>query len=254
MALKIIVLSIYGLMVIFFGMLGLRKTKSFEDFFLGGRNIGPWMTAFTYGTAYFSAVLFIGFAGNIGWGFGLSGLWVALGNSLIGVFCVWWLIGPKIRVMSEEYKVATMPEFLEKRFDSRFLKLFASLAIFVFFVPYTSAVFMGLSYLFTSNFNIDYTFALVLMGGFTAIYLVLGGYKSMTMIDVVFGIIMTAGVFILLWSILDKADGMANIIAKLKEINPKLVKSVGPPGFWPLFSLVFLTSIAPFGMPQLHRT
>ncbi|MCK5598885.1 sodium/solute symporter [bacterium] len=251
MALKIIVLSIYGLMVIFFGLLGLRKTKSFEDFFLGGRSIGPWMTAFTYGTAYFSAVLFIGFAGNIGWGFGLSGLWVALGNSLIGVFCVWWLIGPKIRIMSEEYKVATMPEFLEKRFDSRFLKLFASIAIFVFFVPYTSAVFMGLSYLFTSNFNIDYTLALVLMGGFTAIYLVLGGYKSMTMIDVVFGIIMTAGVFILLWSILDKADGLANIIAKLKEINPKLVKSVGPPGFWPLFSLVFLTSVAPFGMPQL---
>ncbi len=93
MAVKIIAVLAYVLMIVWIGIAGMRKTKSFSDFFLGGRNVGPWFTAFTYGTAYFSAVLFIGFAGKIGWGFGISGLWVAIGNTLIGTLLVWWLLG-----------------------------------------------------------------------------------------------------------------------------------------------------------------
>jgi len=251
MVLKYLVIAIYALTIIGVGIVGLRKTKSFSDFFLGGGKIGPWMTAFTYATAYFSAVLFIGFAGKIGWGFGYSGLWIAIGNALIGVLAVWWLLGNRIKKMSVEYEVHTMSEFFEKRYDSQFLKFFAGLAIFIFFIPYTSAVFMGLSYLFKSNFNIDYTLALIVMGSFTAIYLVLGGYKSMAMIDVVFGIIMIVGVFILLFFTINKADGLHNITKSLAAINPDLVKIVGPPGFWNLFCLIFLTSIAPMAMPQL---
>ena len=190
MSLKIIVLAAYALMIIAVGIAGFRKTRSFSDFFLGGGNVGAWMTAFTYGTAYFSAVLFIGFAGKIGWGFGYSGLWIALGNTLLGVLGVWWILGYRIKKMSVEYGVHTVAEFLDKRYDSKFLKLFASVCIFVFFIPYTAAVFMGLSYLFRSTFGIDYTLALVLMGSFTALYLVLGGYKSITIIDTIFGIIM----------------------------------------------------------------
>ena len=251
MFLKIAVISAYALMIIIIGVLGLRKTKSFSDYFLGGGNIGPWMTAFTYGTAYFSAVLFIGFAGKIGWGFGYSGVWIAVGNALLGVLGVWWFLGWRIKRMSVEYNVHTMAEYFEKRYDSKFLKLFASISIFVFFIPYTAAVFMGLSYLFRSTFGIDYTMALGFMGLFTAIYLVLGGYKSMTMIDVIFGIIMTAGVLILLGTTIHEAKGLGNITEGLRAINPKLVGAVGPPGLWPLFSLVFLTSVAPFAMPQL---
>lgn len=251
MFLKIAVITAFALMIVIIGFLGMRKTRSFSDFFLGGGNIGPWMTAFTYGTAYFSAVLFIGFAGKIGWGFGYSGLWIALGNALLGVLGVWWLLGYRIKQMSVDYQVHTMAEYFEKRYDSRFLKLFAAVAIFVFFIPYSAAVFMGLSYLFRSTFGIDYTLALVLMGSFTALYLVMGGYKSMTMIDVVFGMIMTAGVCILLWTTIDKAEGLGNITEALAAINPKLTQAVGPPGWWPLFALVFLTSVAPFAMPQL---
>ncbi len=248
---KVGVIAAFALMIIIIGIKGMRKTRSFSDFFLGGGNIGPWMTAFTYGTAYFSAVLFIGFAGKIGWGFGYSGLWIAVGNALIGVLGVWWLMGYRIKKMSVDYGVATMAEFFEKRYDSRFLKLFAAVCIFVFFVPYSAAVFMGLSYLFRSVFGIDYTLALILMGSFTAMYLVMGGYKSMTMIDVVFGMIMSVGVIILLWSTLDAGDGLGSITTTLSQINPKLTEIVGPPGWWPLFSLVFLTSVAPFAMPQL---
>ncbi|MEW5924245.1 MAG: sodium:solute symporter [Candidatus Zixiibacteriota bacterium] len=251
MYLKAGILIAYALMIIVIGILAMRKTKSFSDFFLGGGNIGPWMTAFTYGAAYFSAVLFIGFAGKVGWGFGYSGLWIAVGNALVGVLGVWWLMGYRIKQMSVEYNVHTMSEYLEKRYDSPFLKLFAALAIFVFLIPYCAAVFMGLSYLFRSTFGIDYTLALIFMGGFTALYLVMGGYKSMTMIDVAFGIIMIVGVTLLLIITLDRADGLANITAGLSTINSKLTSVVGPPGWWPLFALVFLTSVAPFAMPQL---
>jgi len=251
MYLKAGILIAYALMIIIIGVMAMRKTRSFSDFFLGGGNIGPWMTAFTYGAAYFSAVLFIGFAGKVGWGFGYSGLWIAAGNALVGVLGVWWLMGHRIKKMSIEYKVHTMAEYLEKRYDSKFLKLFSAVSIFVFMIPYCAAVFMGLSYLFRSTFGVDYTLALAFMGLFTALYLVMGGYRSMTMIDVVFGMIMVVGVTLLLVTTLVKGGGMASITAGLSTINPKLTAIIGPPGWWPLFALVFLTSVAPFAMPQL---
>lgn len=251
MVFKIVVLAAYALMIVWVGIAGFRKARSFSEYFLGGGKVGAWMTAFTYGTAYFSAVLFIGFAGKVGWGFGLSGLWIAVGNTLVGVLLVWWLLGPRIKKMSTEYGVHTIGEYFEKRYDSPYLKLFASVCIFIFFIPYTAAVFMGLSYLFRSTFGMDYTVALVLMGVFTAIYLVLGGYRSMTIIDMIFGVIMIVGVGVLLWSIIDEGNGLSSIVNGIAAIDPKLTAPVGPPGWWPLFSLVFLTSVAPLAMPQL---
>lgn len=251
MLIKLVVVTIYLVAIFWIGFLGLKKTKSFSDFFLGGGNIGPWMSAFTYATAYFSAVLFIGFAGKIGWGFGLSGLWIALGNALIGVFGVWMLMGRAIKRMSVNFQVATMAEFFEKRYESRSLKLLCAVAVFVFFIPYTSAVFMGLSYLFRSNFGINYPLALAIMGSVTAIYMILGGYRSMAMIDVLFGMIMVVGVLILLGFTIGKGGGVGQITADLAAIHPDLAAVVGPPGAWKLFCLVFLTSVAPFGMPQL---
>lgn len=251
MGIKILIISLYAVMIAVLGVIGFRKTHTFLDYFLGNRKVGPWMTAFTYGAAYFSAVLFIGFAGKIGWDFGFSGLWIALGNVFFGVLLVWWLLGPRIRKMSIEYDVHTIAEFFEKRYNSPFLKIFSSTAIFVFFIPYSAAVFIGLSYLFNANFNIDYGYALLFMGFFTAFYLVLGGYKSMTMVDVFFGMIMCVGVIILFASTLETGGGLSSINTRLSAIQPALTSWVGPPGWWPLFSLVFLTSIAPFAMPQL---
>lgn len=251
MIVKIIVIALYAAMILTIGIIGLRRTHSFSDFFLGGGKVGPWMTAFSYGTAYFSAVLFIGFAGKIGWNFGYSGLWIALFNALAGVLLVWGVFGWKIKQISVSYGVSTMSEYLEKRYDSPFLKFAGALVIFIFMIPYSAAVFMGLSYLFTSNFDIEYWHALIFIGLFTASYIVLGGYKSMAMIDMIFGIIMIAGVIILYFSTLNEGGGMAMITNTLHAIEPKLTAAVGPPGFWPLFALIFLTSVAPFAMPQL---
>jgi SSS family solute:Na+ symporter len=248
---KIVVISAYAVFTLAIGYLGLKKARTFSDFFLGGRTVGPWMSAFTYAAAYFSAVLFIGFAGKVGWGFGLSGLWIALGNALVGVLGVWGLLGNRIRRMSVELQVTTMPEFLERRYGSRILKFIASLAIFLFLIPYSAAVFIGLSYLFKANFGLAYGTALLFMGLFTAFYLVLGGYKSMTMIDVVFGMIMCLGSAVLIASTLQKAGGPEGLAAGLTAIDPRLTAAVGPGGAWPLFALVFLTSVAPFAMPQL---
>ena len=251
MLVKILVLAAYAAFTLGVGFLGLKKARTFADFFIGGRSVGPWMSAFSYAAAYFSAVLFIGFAGKVGWGFGLSGLWIALFNALVGVLGVWGLLGNRIRRMSVELRVTTMPEFLEKRYGSPFLKLAASLAVFLFLVPYSAAVFIGLSYLFKANFGLAYGTALLVMGLFTAFYLVLGGYKAMTMVDVVFGMIMCVGSAVLVGSTIQKAGGLGRLTAGLAAIDPKLTAPVGPGGAWPLFALVFLTSVAPFAMPQL---
>jgi len=251
MAIKIVIIAAYALTIIGVGILGLKKVRSFSDFLLGGGKVGPWMTAFSYGAAYFSAVLFIGFAGKIGWGFGYSGVWIGLINALVGTLAVWWILGWKVKEKATEMGVSTMNGFLQKRYNSKFLHIFSSLAIFIFLIPYTAAVFMGLSYLFTANFGIAYWQALLFMGFFTALYLVLGGYRSMAMIDVIFSVIMIVGAVVLLFSTIARGNGLGNITAALAAINPKLTAVVGPPGFWPLFSLIFLTSVAPFAMPQL---
>ncbi len=251
MILRVSVVLAYVAMIVTMGILGMKKTRTFTDFFLGGRDVGPWFTAFTYGTAYFSAVIFIGFAGKIGWGFGLSGLWVAIGNTLIGTLGVWLLLGKRIRRETTARNVSTMPEYLDSRYGSKFLKYYSAIAIFVFLIPYTAAVFMGLSYLFEANFGLPYWAVLAFMGIFTAVYLVLGGYKSMTMVDFIFGLIMVVGVTILLASCIVKGNGLSGIVSQLRAIDPRLVGPVGPPGLWPLFSIVFLTSVAPLAMPQL---
>ncbi|MCK5833707.1 sodium:solute symporter [bacterium] len=251
MAFKITVVLAYIAMIVAIGIIGLKKTRSFTDFFLGGRDVGPWLTAFTYGTAYFSAVLFIGFAGKIGWAFGLSAIWVAIGNTLIGTLGVWLILGKRIKQETVSRGVHTMPEYLDSRYNSKFLKYYSAVAIFVFLIPYTAAVFMGLSYLFEANFGLPYWAVLVFMGLFTAVYLVLGGYKSMTMVDFIFGMIMIIGVGVLLASCIIKGNGISGIVSQLRAIDPRLVESVGPPGIWPLFSIIFLTSVAPFAMPQL---
>jgi len=252
MAVKIIVLALYAITIVAFGIIGMKKTKSFSDYLLGGGQVGAWMSAFSYGTTYFSAVVFIGFAGKIGWGFGYSGVWIGVFNAFIGVMGVWWLLGWKIKQASVKYNISTLSEFLEVRYGLKNIKLFSAIVIFIFLIPYSAAVFQGLSYLFESSLpGLQYWHAVVFMGLFTAIYISLGGYKTMASLDTFFGIVMVLGVLILLFFTLSAGDGIGNITEKLSQIEPKLTSAIGPPGIWPLFSLIFLTSVAPFAMPQL---
>jgi len=251
MAVKVVIVALYVMVMVFIGYLGMRKTKSLADFFLGGRTLGPWLSAFTYGTSYFSAVLFIGFAGSIGWGFGYSGLWIALGNTLVGTLLAWWVLARRTHAMTVHLNALTMPEFFEARYQSPFLKVFSALVIFVFLVPYSASVYKGLSHLFEVNLGIPYGYALTFMAALTAVYLIMGGYHAIAMTDVVQGSVMVVGVIVMVAFIIARAGGFGAATERLGEIHPALTSAVGPPGIIPLLSLVVLTSLGPWGLPQM---
>jgi SSS family solute:Na+ symporter len=250
---KTAILSSYMLILVSIGYIGMRKTRDLNDFVLAGRSVGPWVSAFAYGTTYFSAVIFIGYAGKTGWGFGTSAVWVAIGNSLIGSFLAWKVLAHKTREITKRLNARTMPEFLEARYQSPGLKVFSAAVIFIFLVPYSASVYMGLSYLFEGVFNIPYTVALVFIAVFTAIYLTMGGYFAVNLTDFFQGSIMLVGAFLMVAKIAwhPKVGGVFEGLKRLAEIDPKLASPVGPPGFWPLFFLVMLTSLGPWGLPQM---
>lgn len=250
---KLLLVGIYVLILLGCGYVSMKKTKNVNDFFLGGRGVGPWLSAFAYGTTYFSAVLFIGYAGKVGWGFGLSSMWIVFGNAFVGTFLAWKVLAKATRQMTIRLNVMTMPEFLAERYQSPAFKVFSALVIFIFLVPYSASVYMGLSYLFEQVFHLDYVYSLGLMAGLTAIYLVMGGYFAVALTDLIQGIIMVFGAFMLVFYIsgANEVGGLIEGINRLKEINPLLVGPVGPPGIIPLVSLVLLTSLGAWGMPQM---
>ncbi|MEW6697825.1 MAG: sodium:solute symporter family protein [Bacillota bacterium] len=250
---KGIFLTLFIGFLLFSGLYCMRRAKTVNDFFLGGRTVGPWLSAFAYGTTYFSAVIFIGYAGKVGWGFGLSGLWIVVGNTLLGSLLAWWVLAKRTRQMTVRLNTMTMPQFLGARYQSPSLKIFAALIIFIFMIPYSASVYMGLSYLFERVFDIPYTYAAIAMAVLTAMYLVTGGYRAVAITDVVQGTIMIFGVFALLYYVLDapQVGGLTAAFSKLEAINPQLVAAVGPPGFLPIASLVLLTSLGAWGLPQM---
>ncbi|MDW7674073.1 MAG: sodium:solute symporter [Bacillota bacterium] len=250
---KILVVFLYALMVLSLGYVGMKKTKTVNDFFLGDRALGPWVSAFAYGTSYFSAVLFIGYAGKVGWGFGLSALWIVVGNAFVGSYLAWRVLGLRTRVLTARLNALTMPEFFEARYDSKAFKIASGLIIFVFMVPYSASVYMGLSYLFEQVFNIPYLAALILMALLTGIYLTMGGYLAIALADLVQGVIMIIGVILLVFFVINapQIGGISPGIERLANINPQLVAPVGPPGVIPLVALVVLTSLGSWGLPQM---
>ena len=197
-ALTISMLVIYIAVMMGIGLYTTKKTKSVNDFVLGGRNVGSWLTAFAYGTSYFSAVVFIGYAGQFGWSYGVSAAWIGVGNALIGSALAWMVLGKRTRIMSNHLNAKTMPEFFEKRFDSKGLKIASALIVFIFLIPYTASVYNGLSRLFNMAFNLDsegsYKIFIIAMAIITAIYVILGGYAATAINDFVQGIVMLGGI------------------------------------------------------------
>lgn len=242
------------------GIWGMNKTKTLNDFFLGGRTIGPWISAAAYGTTYFSAVVFIGFGGKIGWGYGLKGLAIAFGNAFIGTTAAWLILARRARRMTQNLDAMTMPEFMQERFGGKYLKMFAALIIFVFLIPYSASVFKGLGYLFEANFHLKYDYALLIMIAITGLYLVLGGYFAVTLTDFVQGIIMLFGAILMVIILSGKAAetiGSTGFGGAIQAATDRyaLWHSTLPPEKQPsmlmLWALVFMTSFGVWGMPQM---
>lgn len=178
MVVKIAFVALFFAVTLLLGLFYQKKVKSMEDFVLGGRSVGPWLTAFSYGTSYFSAVVFIGYSGQFGWNFGISAFWIGLANALLGSLAAWAVLGRRTRLMTNHLGAATMPEFFSKRYQSKALKLVAAFIIFIFLVPYSASVYKGLSGIFSMAFGIDFKYCIIGMALLTGIYVVLGGYMA----------------------------------------------------------------------------
>lgn len=234
------------------GVYAMRRTKTTSDFFLGGRNVGPWISAFAYGTTYFSAVIFIGYAGKLGWGFGVSVIWIAIGNAVVGSLLAWMLLARRTREMTVKLDTMTMPEFLEARYQSKWLKIVSAIIIFIFLIPYCGSVFTGLGFLFENVLQIDYQLSLVVMIVITGVYLILGGYFAVALTDFIQGLIMLVGVVLMVGSVFSQPQvgGVSGWLSGLAKVDPSLSQLI-PNNWVSLLGLVGLTSIGALGMPQM---
>jgi len=260
MAVKILMLIVFFGVMIGVGIYSRKSTTSVDGFVLGGRSVGPWLTAFAYGTSYFSAVVFVGYAGQFGWKYGLASTWIGIGNALIGSLLAWVILGRRTRVMSQHLQSKTMPDFFGERFKSKSLKIVSSVIVFVFLVPYTASVYNGLSRLFGMAFDIPYTYCVLIMAVITGVYVILGGYMATAINDFIQGIIMLFGIVIVIASVLNGQGGFIEAIKTMAQIPSDVPLTLGQQGaftsfFGPdpfnLLGVVILTSLGTWGLPQM---
>ena len=256
---KIVVLVIFVAIAIGVGVYARRSSTSVDGFVLGGRNVGPWLSAFAYGTSYFSAVIFVGYAGQFGWKYGLSATWAGIGNALIGSLLAWWVLGPRAREMTHRLQATTMPEFFGKRYGSKALRIAAAAIIFIFLIPYTASVYNGLSRLIVIAFgiNIPYEYCIVFMAVITAIYVVLGGYMATAMNDFIQGCVMIVGIIAVIVAVLNGYGGFSKAVISLSQIPAQDTPMQGAyisffgPDLFNLLGVVVLTSLGTWGLPQM---
>lgn len=260
MGIKIVLLVLFFAVMVAVGVYSRKHATSVDGFVLGGRSVGPWLTAFAYGTSYFSAVVFVGYAGQFGWKYGLASTWIGLGNAIIGSLLAWVVLGRRTKVMTQHLNVKTMPDFFGERYGSKALKITASAIVFIFLVPYTASVYNGLSRLFGMAFNIPYTYCVLGMAAFTAVYVILGGYMATAINDFIQGIIMLGGIIGVIGAVLSGQGGFIQALRKMAEIPSDVPVTMGQPGaftsfFGPdplnLLGVVILTSLGTWGLPQM---
>ena len=255
-AIKFILLILFFGVMVGIGLYCRRHATDVSGFVLGGRSVGPWLTAFAYGTSYFSAVVFVGYAGQFGWKYGVAATWAGLGNAFLGSLLAWVVLGRRTRVMTQHLDSATMPEFFGKRFESQSLKLCASAIIFIFLIPYTASLYNGLSRLFAMAFSIDYSVCVVVMAVLTAVYVIAGGYMATAINDFIQGIIMLAGIAAVILAVLHSQGGFLAALEKLAQVKgessvPGVYASFFGPDPVNLLGVVILTSLGTWGLPQM---
>ena len=258
MLVKCILLILFFAVMIGVGIYCRRTASDVMGFVLGGRNVGSWLTAFAFGTSYFSAVIFVGYAGQFGWKYGLAATWIGIGNALIGSLLAWRILGRRTRLMTQHLQSATMPDFFGKRFFSNELKVAASIIVFVFLIPYTASLYNGLSRLFSMAFDVDYVWCVVGMAVLTGIYVLVGGYMATAVNDFIQGMIMLVGICAVIASVLSGNGGFSSAVESLSQVpsesapglNGAFVSFLGPQPIY-LLGVVLLTSLGTWGLPQM---
>jgi len=253
---KIFLLLVFFAVTIFVGVYCRHRASSVTGFVLGGRNVGPWLSAFAYGATYFSAVVFVGYAGQFGWKFGTAAVWIGLGNAFIGSLMAWFVLGRRTRIMTNHLQSATMPEFFGSRYMSTALKIGASIIVFIFLIPYTASLYNGLSRLFAMAFGVPFEYCILAMGILTAIFVVVGGYFATAVNDVIQGTIMVIGIVTINVVVLSDNGGFTAAIDSLARINdPAVAPGAYTSFFGPdpitLLGVIILTSLGAWGLPQM---
>ena len=258
MAIKLALLFVFFGIMLAVGIRCRRHATDVNSFVLGGRSVGAWLTAFAYGTSYFSAVIFVGYAGQFGWRFGVASTWIGLGNAFLGSLLAWVVLGRRTRLMSQQLDSATMPEFFGKRFGSKALKTGASIIVFVFLIPYTASLYNGLSRLFGMAFGIDYTVCIVIMAALTGVYVIAGGYMATAINDFIQGLIMLGGIVAVVLAVLNENGGFMaamDALARVEDASvtttPGAFTSFFGPAPLELLGVVILTSLGAWGLPQM---
>ena len=252
----VVMLVIFFISMIMIGIFTRKKARSVEGFVLGNRSVGPWITAFAFGTSYFSAVVFVGYAGQFGWNFGLSATWAGLGNAFIGSLLAWNILGRRTRIMTQHLDAKTMPDFFGKRFGSTNMKIIASIIVFIFLIPYTSSLYNGLSSLFGLVFDIPYWMVIAIMAVLTGFYVIFGGYMATAYNDFIQGLIMLVGIAAVIGAVLHDNGGLVAATQKLSEVpaegwNGGAFSSFFGPDPLALIFVVILTSLGTWGLPQM---
>ena len=258
MFIKVLMLVIFFAVMIGIGFYCRKHSTDVNGFVLGGRSVGPWLTAFAYGTSYFSAVVFVGYAGQFGWKYGIAATWAGIGNTILGSLLAWVVLGRRTRIMTQHLDSATMPQFFEARFGSSSLKIAASVVTFIFLIPYTASLYNGLSRLFGMAFNVDYTICVVVMAVLTGIYVIAGGYMATAINDFVQGIVMLFGITAVILAVLNSQggllaalDGLARVSDETVSTTPGIFASFLGPDPLNLLGVVILTSLGTWGLPQM---
>jgi len=258
MIIKILLTLIFLIVMICVGIYTHKQAQSVDGFVLGGRSVGPWLTAFAYGTSYFSAVVFVGYAGQFGWKYGLSSTWIGIGNAIIGSLLAWLLLGRRTKLMTQHIESRTMPDFFGTRYGDQGLRVAASIIAFIFLIPYTAGVYKGISTLFEMGFGIPYEYCVVIMAALTAVYVILGGYKATAVNDFIQGIIMLFGIVAVIVAVIAAQGGLTAAVEKLASIPSDADATVNGgfatwfgPDPWGLLGVVVLTSLGTMGLPQM---
>ena len=269
MLIKILLTVIFLIVMVSVGFYSRRSAQNVEGFVLGGRNVGGWLTAFAFGTSYFSAVVFVGYAGQFGWKYGMSASWIGVGNAIIGSLLAWLVLGRRTKLMTQHIQSRTMPDFFGTRYGDEWLRVIASIIVFVFLIPYTAGVYVGISKLFEMGFGIPYEYCAVTMSVLTAFYVILGGYKATAINDFIQGIIMLFGITTVIAVVLNSQGGLVAAVDKMAALAPNtddltqkgaaMYANFQPGDFasWfgpnpmSLLGVVVLTSLGTWGLPQM---
>ncbi|MDR0736190.1 MAG: sodium:solute symporter [Zoogloeaceae bacterium] len=260
MFLKLLMMSAFFAVTIYIGFRTRKSARDVDGFVLGGRKVGPWLSAFAYGTSYFSAVVFIGYAGQFGWKYGMAAIWIGLGNAFIGSLLAWYVLGARTRAMTHHLRAQTMPEFFGARFSSHGLRVAAAMIIFIFLIPYTASVYNGLSRLFDMAFGVPYEWCIVGMAVLTCVYVVMGGYMATAVNDMVQGVIMLFGIVAVIVAVLSGYGGFTQAMISLSQVacdTPGTAEMQGAfislfgPDIFNLLGVFVLTSLGAWGLPQM---